>query len=153
MNTELVKKLIDEAVEQNDLFLVEYTIGADGVIKVLIDDVKGLKLDDCIKVSRHIEHNLDRDEFDFSLEVSSPGLSEPLKVPMQYQKNVGRKLKVETIEGDQFEGTLVAMEGDTIELEWKTREPKPVGKGKVTVTKKKAIQLADIKQSKVVITF
>ena len=56
--------------------------------------IMGLPLKDCMKVSRAIEHNLDREEEDFSLEVASAGATSPLVLPRQYTKNIGRKLKV-----------------------------------------------------------
>ena len=63
-------------------------------------------VNDCITISRAIEHNIDRDEIDFSLDVSSAGVSEPLLIPRQYIKNIGRNLKVKTRDNDVFEGKL-----------------------------------------------
>ena len=109
-------------------------------------------MNDCIAVSRKIEHNLDREEEDFSLDVASAGVSAPLSMPRQYKKNIGRKLAVTTSEG-KVEGELVKLEDDKITLQWKAREPKPVGKGKVTVNKEAVLPLEEIKEAKVIITF
>ena len=71
----LVAELLQVALDENpSLFLIELKIGADNSIRILIDGDEGVKLESCIAVSRQIEYNIDREEFDFSLEVSSPRL-------------------------------------------------------------------------------
>ena len=70
----------------------------------------------------------------------------------QYQKNVGRKLKVKS-DDQTIEGKLEEANEDQIVLTWKVREPKPVGKGKVTVEKKAQLAYDDIQEAKVMITF
>ena len=57
-------------------------------------------------IHEEIEHNLDREETDFSLDVASAGVSEPLVNTRQYIKNVGRKLAVKTQDGQTVEGNL-----------------------------------------------
>jgi ribosome maturation factor RimP len=154
MLREKVENLLQEAFEENkSLFLIELNIDNANHISVVIDGDNGVSVNDCIAVSRKIEHNLDRDEEDFSLDVASAGVSQPLKMPRQYRKNIGRKLAVTTVEGEKIEGNLVEMEGEKIKLQWKAREPKPVGKGKVTVTKEAVLSLEEIKEAKVIITF
>lgn len=154
MLREKVENLLQEAFEENNsLFLIELNIDDANHISVVIDGDNGVSVNDCIAVSRKIEHNLDRDEEDFSLDVASAGVSRPLTMPRQYRKNIGRKLAVTTSEGKKIEGELVKMEGDTITLQWKAREPKPVGKGKVTVNKEAVLPLEEIKEAKVIITF
>ena len=145
--------LLNKALQENpSLFLVNLTIGADNGIKVVLDGDEGVSLQDCVDVSRAIEHNLDREEEDFSLEVTSAGATSPLTLPRQYNKNIGRKLQVRTTSGE-LEGTLVEASENSIILEWKAREPKPVGKGKVTVQKKQEIAFSDIQQAKVKLKF
>ena len=119
---------------------------------MIIDGDNGVKVEDCMYVSRAIEHELDREEQDFSLEVSSPDISKPFVKKRQYKKNINRILKVKTID-DNFEGTLTTANDDYIILEWKAREPKPIGKGKVTVTKTVNIDYKEIKEAKVKIVF
>ncbi|MAN27440.1 MULTISPECIES: ribosome assembly cofactor RimP [Mesonia] len=153
MREEVVKRLIEEALEENpSLFLIEFEIKGDNQILVVIDGDQGVSVNDCIAVSRKIEHNLDREEEDFSLEVTSAGATSPLQLARQYQKNLGRKLEVKT-EEQQFEGNLEAVTEEGITLTWKAREPKPVGKGKVTVKKEAVLTYADIVEAKVKITF
>jgi ribosome maturation factor RimP len=151
---DIVQKLLDEALEErSDLFLLDLSISLDNSIKVVIDGDNGVLVEDCMYVSRAIEHNLDRDEHDFSLEVLSAGAAAPLKMPRQYTKHVGRNLQVKTEQGESFEGQLKSVEDDAILLTWKTREPKPVGKGKITVTKEQVIAFVDIKEAIVKIKF
>lgn len=153
MLREKVENLLQEAFEENkSLFLIELNIDEANHISVVIDGDNGVSVSDCIAVSRKIEHNLDREEEDFSLDVASAGVSQPLTLPRQYRKNIGRKLAVITSEG-KFEGELMKMEDDKITLQWKAREPKPVGKGKVTVTKEAVLPIEDIKEAKVIVTF
>jgi len=153
MFKEVVADLLQKALEnRKDLFLIDFSVGADNRIKVIIDGDQGVNLNDCMEVSRAIEHNLDREEADFSLEVTSAGATAPLQFPRQYQKNVGRKLEVKTLDA-QFEGTLTETGEEGIVLEWKAREPKPVGKGKHTVQKRIKIPFTDIKEAKVVLKF
>lgn len=153
MLKEKVKELLEQGLEEDtSLFLIDFTMGADNSIHVVIDGDYGVTVSDCVKISRAIEHNLDRDEYDFSLEVASAGASAPLVIPRQYLKNVGRKLDVQT-KDQKFEGILTSVNDDSIVLEWKVREPKPIGKGKVTVQKKEEVNFSDIIKAKVVLKF
>ncbi|NAY92778.1 ribosome assembly cofactor RimP [Muricauda sp. JGD-17] len=153
MLKEKVESLLNKALEQRpDLFLIDFTVGGNNMVRIVLDGDEGVNLQDCMEISRAIEHNLDREEEDFSLEVTSAGATATLELPRQYKKNIGRKLKVKTAE-EEMEGTLTQVTQDNITLEWKAREPKPVGKGKVTVQKKQEIAFSDIKEAKVVLKF
>ena len=147
------KKLLTEALEEReDLFLIDFSVLDDNQIKVVIDGDKGVLVEDCMFVSRAIEHNLDREEQDFSLQVTSAGAVSPLQHIRQYKKNLGRVLNVKTAI-DNFEGTITDANDKEIILEWKAREPKPVGKGKITVKKQVTVAYKDIKEAMVVIKF
>ncbi len=153
MLKEKVESLLTKALEEHpSLFLIDFTVGSDGTIRVILDGDAGVNLQDCMDISRAIEHNLDREEEDFSLEVTSAGAASPLELPRQYKKNIGRKLWVKAA-GEELEGTLTQATENSITLEWKAREPKPVGKGKVTVKKKQEIAFSDIHQAKVILKF
>ncbi|ALM08893.1 MULTISPECIES: ribosome assembly cofactor RimP [Sediminicola] len=148
-----VTELLNQALEENQsLFLIDFKMSSDNKIKVTLDGDNGVTLKDCMAVSRTIEHNLDREEHDFALEVESAGATTPLVMPRQYKKNIGRILEVRS-QDSNFEGKLTAATEDSITLEWKAREPKPVGKGKVTVQKKQEIAISDIQEAKVVLKF
>lgn len=153
MDQTKVIDLVNEALALNEsLYLIDLSITENNKIQVTIDGDKGVPLSECIRVSRNVEHNFDREEEDFSLEVSTPDIAHPLKVKRQYIKNINRILKVKTSEED-LEGVLVEADEDKIVLNWKAREPKPIGKGKVTVDKTATISYKDIKEAKVKIVF
>ncbi|MDT0685128.1 ribosome assembly cofactor RimP [Autumnicola psychrophila] len=153
MLQERVEKLLDEAFEENkSLFLISLEINSNNQIRVVIDGDQGISVNDCIEISRSVEHNLDREEEDFSLEVTSSGVSEPLSLPRQYKKNIGRTLQVKTAE-EKIEATLTDANEEEISLNWKAREPKPVGKGKHTVEKEAVLPYSAIVEAKVMITF
>ena len=150
---ERIQQLVDEFLTENEgIFLVHLKIGGGNQIEVLIDSFQGIKMRDCVKLSRHIEGNLDREEEDFSLQVASAGLSEPFKVFQQYKKNVGRKVDVKLRGGEKILGTMLsAEEGKGIVLETKNREK--VGKKKQVVVKQHELDFKQIDQTKIVILF
>ena len=149
-----VMSLLSNSLENYpEIFLVDFKVSTDNAIKIILDSDKDINLKDCINISREIEGSLDREVLDFSLEVASAGVGNALKFPRQYFKNIGRKLEVVLSNGAMFSGELTKVEDRLIELQWKQREPKPIGKGKVTVTKNKTIAFDEINQSKVIIKF
>ncbi len=154
IDKKLIETLVKEALGENkELFLLDLQISTDNKIKILIDGDSGVPLKECIRVSRAVEHNLDREENDFSLEVSSPNISDPITVIRQYKKNLNRTLQVVLNDDTKIEGKLIETDDKGIKLTWKAREPKPIGKGKITVTHEREIQYEEIKIAKVKITF
>ena len=153
MNQTRVEHLVNEALAENEsLFLIDLVISENNKVQITVDGDHGVPLSECIRISKAVDANFDREEEDFSLEVSTPDISHPLKMKRQYIKNVNRILKVKIAE-EELEGTLVAADEDEIVLNWKAREPKPLGKGKVTVQKTATIAYKDIKEAKVKIVF
>ncbi|ESU20027.1 hypothetical protein FCR2A7T_14370 [Flavobacterium cauense R2A-7] len=150
---EKVSSVVNEALGQKpSLFLIDLTITDAYKIIVTLDGDNGVILQDCIDVSRAIEGGLDREEQDFSMEVASAGATSPLKMPRQFKKNIGRKLKVTTAT-EKIEAEITDANDEFIVLEWSAREPKQVGKGKETVQKRAEVKYEDIKEAIVIITF
>jgi ribosome maturation factor RimP len=150
---EKVKQLLDEGLaEYPDLFLIDLTITDANKIIVTLDGDNGVQLQDCINISRAIEHNLDREDVDFGLEVASAGVSASLKQVRQYRKNIGRTLNVKT-KTQTIEAKLVDVSDEDITLEWSSREPKKIGKGKETVLHNEKIVYDDIVDAVVTIIF
>ncbi len=148
-----ISGLLEEALkEKPSLFLVDLTITEAFKVIVTLDGDNGVNLQDCIDISRAVDNNLDREEQDYSLEVASAGVSTPLKLVRQYQKNVGRTLKVKTAT-ETIEAKLEAANDEGIMLSWTAREPKKIGKGKETVEHKRDIPYSDIKEAIVSIIF
>jgi ribosome maturation factor RimP len=151
---EKVTKILNNALEEfPDLFLIEMKISDSNKIEIILDGDTGVNLQDCINISRAIEHNLDREETDFALEVSSAGANAPLIFVRQYKKNIGRELKVKTISQGEIKGKLIEADQEGATLFWKAREPKKIGKGKETIEKSLKILYSDIKESVVIISF
>ena len=153
MDKKKVQDLLEEALAENqDLYLIELSFLPGNKINIVIDGDSGVSLSECIRISRSIDGNFYREEEDFSLEVTSPDIAEPLKVKRQYVKNLNRTLSVK-LNDQKVEGTLSEVNKEDIVLTWKAREPKPIGKGKVTVEKTATIAYQDIIEAKVKIIF
>ena len=145
-----VEKLIGPLL-QEDIFLVSIKIKPTNNIKIYLDADNGLGIEKCIKINRALYKIMEEMEMypdgDFSLEVSSPGIDEPLKLLRQYKKNIGRN--VEVITNDEFrkEGKLTEVTEEKIAVEYSE------GKGKKAIIKKDEIYFTDIKQTRVQIKF
>ena len=149
-----VEQLVHEFLEtRKDLYLVDLKISAGDDVTVILDGDEGLSLQDCLDASRAIEFNLDREEHDFSLQVMSPGLSEPLKLPRQFKKNMGREIEVLLNSDEKIQGEVVAVDDEKVTLVLRYRRPKLIGKGKEDVVENKEIPYTDIKKALVVIKF
>jgi len=150
---EKVSELLSEGLkEKPSVFLIDLTITDAFKIIVTLDGDNGVSLQDCIDISRAIEHNLDREEQDFSLEVASFSVGSPLKQTRQYKKNIGRTLIVKTAT-ETIEAELIHATDESITLAWEAREPKKIGKGKETVQKTLELPYSDIKEAIVTVTF
>ena len=150
---EKVKEVLSVALaEYPELFLIDMTITDSYKIIVTLDGDNGVQLQDCINISRAVENNLDREEQDFALEVASAGVSLPLKLVRQYKKNIGRTLKIKT-SSQTIEAKLLEVSDENITVEWSSREPKKIGKGKETVLHNEKIAYSDIIEAIVTITF
>lgn len=139
--------------ERTDLFLIDLKISAGDDVTVILDGDQGVSLQDCLDASRAIEFNMDREEHDFSLQVMSAGLSEPLNSERQFKKNIGRELDVLLKDDTKIEGELLKVEEDKITLVLRYRKPKEIGKGKVDVVEEKEIPYTEIKKALVAIKF
>lgn len=139
--------------EREDLFLIDLKISAADDITVILDGDNGVSLQDCLDASRAIEFSMDREEHDFSLQVMSAGLSEPLATPRQFRKNIGRELDIQLSDDTTAQGELAKADDEKITLVLRYRKPKEVGKGKVDVVEEREIPYADIKKALVTIKF
>lgn len=145
--------LHDFLATREDLFLIDLKISAADDVTIILDGDNGVSLQDCLDASRAVEFNMDREEHDFSLQVMSAGLSEPLSLPRQYRKNIGRTVDILHMDDAKTEGELTAAGEDGITLLLKYRKPKETGKGKVDVEEERQILYSDIKKALVTIKF
>jgi ribosome maturation factor RimP len=137
----LVNAKIAETDTLSDAFIVSVSVRPGNAIEVLLEKDSGLNVEDCKKVSRHIESSLDREKEDFSLEVSSPGVGKPLTVFRQYLKNVGRTVKVKAEDGEKYEGDLAEVSEVGIVLKYQEKEVLPGKKKKEWVEKQSPLHL------------
>ncbi|MBK7375824.1 MAG: ribosome maturation factor [Chitinophagaceae bacterium] len=145
-----VEKLIGPLL-QEDVFLVSVKIKPTNNIKIYLDADGGLGIEKCIRINRALYKVMEEKglfpDGDFSLEVSSPGIDEPLKLLRQYKKNIGRNVEVTTLDEAKKEGRLTGVAEDGIIIEYTT------GKGKKAETKQEEISFDNIKQTKVLVKF
>lgn len=153
ISKENIEKLAKEHLNNTELFVTGITIGSDNQINVFMDGDKGVTIADCVGLSRFIEGSLDREKEDFSLDVSSHGANKPLLMPRQYPKHIGRGFEIKLIDGTNAAGNLIECDSEQVKLEFSVRENKPIGKGKVNVTKQQIIKYNQIKESKIKLKF
>ena len=136
---------------EKDLFLVEVRIKPTNNVKIYIDGDQGVSVDKLVSYNRKLYRQLEEEGLfpngDFSLELSSPGLDEPLKLHRQYVKNIGRPVEVTLVDGAKKEGVLQVVGDTQIEL----TETK--GKGKKMETHTHVIAFSEIKATKIQIKF
>jgi ribosome maturation factor RimP len=132
-------------------FLVDITIKPVNNIKVYLDADTGVIIEKCVAFNRQLYKEIEESELypagDFSLEVSSPGLEEPLKLHRQYVKNIGRLVEVTPIEGKVLTGVLKEVGEKEINL------VEEKGKNKKKETVEHLIPFDNIKTTKIQIVF
>ena len=150
-----VLALIDEKLtETPEFYLVELKISNANKIYIEIDHkTDPISINDCIAFSRQVEHNLDREEEDFELEVTSPGLSVPFKVTQQYIKNLGKEVKVMLASSKTIEGVLEEVTETGIVLTNETKERVEGKKKKIKVNNEFKLSFEEIKETKIIIKF
>jgi ribosome maturation factor RimP len=156
ISKEQVRNLAQERINDLDrgLFIVEISISAKNAIHVELDKVEGyVAIEDCVSVSRNIEHNLDREEQDFELHVSSAGLDKPLRVLPQFVKNLGRELESTLKNGQTKKGILKHVDEKGIILQTSRMEKLEGKKKKELIEEEENLPFENIKETKIVISF
>jgi ribosome maturation factor RimP len=152
-----ILKLAEERIEElnSGIYIVELKIASGNQIFLELDkEIGSIAIEDCMSVSRNIEHNLDREIEDFSLEVSSAGLDQPLRALKQFKKNIGREVKVVTNQnGQKFQGILKAADEEQISVEVKEKRNVEGRKSKVWITEEIPFKYNDVKEVKLIISF
>lgn len=153
IDKEIISKLVDEAIENTDVFVVDITVSPSNDIVVELDSPTGVDLDFCSEVNRKINDALDRDEEDFSLEVGSASLTAPFKVRGQYEKNLGNEVEVLTCDGKKLKGVLTALGDDTFTIEVARKVKEPGAKRPVVVNEPMVIPFGEAKRVNYLISF
>lgn len=126
ISKESIITIVEEHLQESDLFVVSVKVSGRNKIIVALDGDKGVPISACVKVSRHIESQLDREKEDFELEVSSVGIDTPLTMPRQFIKNVGRDIMYTDGDGKKVKAKLLSAdnEGITVEKELPKKKKK-----------------------------
>jgi len=137
--------------EDPSYYLVHIKVKPGHIIKVFIDGDQGLPIKQCTSFNRRLYKAIEEaawfPEGDFALEVSSPGVDEPLILNRQYVKNIGRKVEVTLNDDTLKEGTLLNVTEADILIEWTE------GKGKKATQQQLLIPFENIKSTIVQIQF
>ena len=155
MNTEtqvitVEQKLSELLTELPGYFLVEISVKPTNNIKVFVDADQGAAIDQLSRINRALYKWIEENLFpngDFSIEVSSPGLDEPLKLDRQYLKNIGRMMEIVLKNGLKKEGKLISVSENDVIIE------EEIGKGKKKEVVQHIILKEEIKTTKVQIIF
>ena len=156
ISKEKIIELAQERIQEldNGNYLVEVNISPKNAITVKMDNLNGgVSIKDCVSVSRNIEHNLDREIEDFELQVTSPGLDQPFKVDQQYQKNIGNKISVLTLDNQSFNGELIGFSDQIVKLKEINIVKNKLTKKKETVEEIHLLKIGQIKETKLIISF
>ncbi|TCC93541.1 ribosome assembly cofactor RimP [Pedobacter frigiditerrae] len=147
-----VKELVEEKIaDKPELFLVSIKMLPNNKLIIHVDGDEGISIQDCAAISRHVGFHLEEEntiEKAYNLEVSSPGVGEPLLLNRQYDKNIGRDLSVKLADGKMKEGKLLAVNDTAIIIEEKVKE-----KGKKVQLVEAQIEFNNIVETKVLISF
>lgn len=145
--TKMNRKELENAINDwlpEGYFLVELSVKGGDNISIYIDSYNGISVSDCQSLSRHITKIFDRDQEDYTLQVSSAGLDKPFRVEEQYIKNVGRKVKVVKDDDDTLEGELKSIADGVITIEKEATSKNKRAKEIEIIT----IRLEEIKSTK-----
>ncbi|MBA2423405.1 MAG: ribosome maturation factor [Chitinophagales bacterium] len=146
-----IKELLDKVLEEKNIYLIEIKVHAGRLVQVFADRDPHITIEECAYISQRLEKELNK-EFPFSeqyaLEVSSPGVGEPLKVLRQYKKCVGRTVEVLMLSGVKKTGTLLFADEDKILLEETIRS-----KTKIVSQIQTEIPFLNIKSTVIIIKF
>lgn len=153
INREKILELAKPVLDEKRFFIVSFSISNTNKISMHLDSMDGVKIGDCVEVSRAIEHGLNRDEEDFELEVSSAGLDAPFTVREQYEKNLGRTVSVYHSDGTKKEGKLMEVNETDFIVEYRRRERMEGKKKKQLVVENRKYNYNEVSKIKLVISF
>jgi ribosome maturation factor RimP len=148
-----LENIILNKLADGEAFLVELQVTPGNVIHVFIDKPEGISIDECVEMSRHINSMLDREEEDYELEVSSPGLEMPFRAKQQYEKYLNRPVQIVMNDGTKYTGNLISYDDSGIEIEYEKSIKEPGKKKKSLVTDRKQLMFNDIKTTQAVVSF
>ena len=148
-----IKDWVEQSIDSTDLFIIGIDISGSK-IKIELDSINGVGINECVKVSRFVEENLELEGADFSIEVTSSGIGQPFKVFQQYKKHIGKEVEITETNGLKKTGLLLEADSKRITIEVKPAKKKSKNKNKETLTPSSIeIPMESIKESKATISF
>ncbi len=148
-----IEEVLQPALDEKNGFLVSLSVDKQNRIIAKVDSIEGFTIADCVDISRAIEGSLDREEEDFELEVSTPGLNAEFKVWEQYKKNEGRKVEILQNDGEKFKGTLTTVTPDNFTVETEKKVKIEGKKKKEVVTETHQMNFDSVKKARLVLDF
>lgn len=142
-----LKNSVEDHLQGTDMFVVDIKVKTGNNITILLDRDSGIRIDDCIKLTRFIESQYDREVEDYSLVVSSAGIGQPLKLLRQYLKIIGKEIDVELNDKTVLKAILLAADEEKIMVKTTTKIKKEI------IEKETVIPFNTIKSVKEVISF
>jgi ribosome maturation factor RimP len=130
---EQIQAWLAPLLTEQDLFLVDIKTAGKAKVEVYVDGDNGITISQCADISRFLEKHLDGSALvspSYTLDVSSPGMSNPLRVPRQYRRRIGRILEILKTDGSELEVQLLAADDDKIRVKPVAKEVKKPKKGK-----------------------
>jgi ribosome maturation factor RimP len=148
ISKETIQPMVEELLAGTDKFLVDVVVQPTNRIYIYFDSDTSITISDCQEISHTIESNLNRDNEDYDLTVSSSGIDRPLKMLRQYRKNIGKEMDVVTNDGKNITGILVKVEEAFLELEHPPKKQKKEIKRENTI-----LLFSEIKTAKIIVKF
>lgn len=136
---------------ESELYLIDVAVHPGNRIVVELGSDEGVAIDDCVRLTKHIEGQLDREVEDYELEVGSAGLTSPFKVLRQYEAAIGQEVEVLCSGGVKEKGVLKEASAESIVLSV-VRRIKPEGaKRKQDVEMEVRLSMSEVLQTKRII--
>jgi len=148
-----IYQIVENFLIDTDYYIVDVKSTSDNRISVEIDSFKGVSIDFCAELNKHIEAQFDREVEDFEIEVSSAGLTEAFKVTKQYEKNIGNEVETITKTGIKYSGVLIEVRETEFVIELEKLVKTEGSKRKTTVIENVTFTYEEIKQTKYIIRF
>ena len=156
MDAQKVKQELTEEVSKycqgSEYYLVDIHATPTGTITIFVDGITNITIEKCAQISRHVEHFLESNGLvgeKYILEVSSPGMDSPLRVPQQYDKAIGKEVEILLLNGEKIICTLIGYDDSSLSVEKKVQ-----GKTKKDiVVESLVLERKDIKTTKKYFSF
>lgn len=153
MDKNKIQKVAETADLGKEFVIVDIEVKPKNNFTVFLESLEGITISDCVKMSRHIGQQFNRDEEDYELNVSSAGLDKPLKSPIQFVKNIGKMVEMVTNDDKKLKGILKNYNKSSILLTCSEKGKMEGSKKMQLVEKDIEIELNKIKTVTIVVSF